>query len=463
MASTVKKRKSFQFPHVIVILVIIMLIVTAMSFVIPSGEFVRDAEGVVDPTQFSYITNDDPIDFFSFFYSIPHGIVESASTIVSIMVISGVLYVIEQTGTIAAGLQKLTVVAKGKEIFIILGLTFVFGILGVIGWGEDALPFVPICASLAVALGYDRMVGVGIVQLGICIGFASGAFNIFTTGICQQLAGIPIFSGWIFRLVMFLAFYVIICVFLQSYCKKIRRDPSKSVIPTHLEERRQEQDAETTAVPLTGARVATLLVLLAAFITQAVGAVQFGWDMEDISGLYVIVAIVVGIINRVNPSKICSDFIRGTTTVMSAVIVIGVARGIFLLMEQAKIVDTIIHALAAVFEGKSAYAIILLLYIFVIFFNFFVVSASGKAFILFPMLKPLADILGINQQVVVVTFQLGDGITNYLFPTCGALMAALELGGVTYQQWMKFAAKVLIVLTVVGLGFSFLAQAIGLA
>ena len=434
---------------------------------------------MVDPTQFSYITNNNPIGFFDFFYAIPHGIVESASTIVSIMVISGVLYVIEQTGTIAAGLQKLTIAAKGKEIFVILGLTFVFGILGVIGWSEDALPFIPICASLAVALGYDRMVGVGIVQLGICIGFASGAFNIFTTGICigfasgafnifttgicQQLAGIPIFSEWIFRLAMFFVFYVIVRAFLQSYCKKIKRDPSKSVISTYLEERKQEQDAETAAVPLTGPRIATLLVLLVAFISQAVGAVQFGWDMEDISGLYIIVAIIVGIINRVNPSKICGDFIQGTTTVMSAVIVIGVARGIFLLMQQAKIVDTIIHALAAIFEGKSAYAIILLLYIFVIFFNFFVVSASGKAFILFPMLKPLADILGINQQVVIVTFQLGDGITNYLFPTCGALMAALELGGVTYQQWMKFATKVLIALTVAGLGFSFLAQVIGLA
>lgn len=409
-----KERRAFQLPHVIVILVVIMLIVTAMSFIIPSGEFVRDANGLVDPTRFGYIVNDDPIDLFGFFYAIPHGIVESASTIVSIMVISGVLYVIEQTGTIAAGLQKLTVAARGKEIFIILGLTFVFGVLGIIGWGEDALPFV------------------------------------------------PIFSAWVFRLAIFLVFYGIVSAFLWAYCKRIKRDPGKSVIGTYLEECQQEQEAGAETVPLTGRRIATLLVLLTAFVGQAVGAVQFGWDMEDISGLYVFVAIVVGVINRVSPSKICSDFIQGTTTVMSAVIVIGVARGIFLLMEQAKIVDTIIHTLAAAFEGRSAYAIILLLYVFVIFFNFFVVSASGKAFILFPMLKPLADILGISQQVVV-TFQLGDGITNYLFPTCGALMAALELGGVTYQQWMKFAARVLVVLTVVGLGFSFLAQAMGLA
>ena len=109
-----KKKKSFQLPHVMVILIGIMLVVTIMSFFIPSGQFVRDANGAVDPTQFSYVENENPISFFDFFYAIPHGIVESANIIVSIMVISGVLYVIEQTGAIAAGLQRLTVVAKGK-------------------------------------------------------------------------------------------------------------------------------------------------------------------------------------------------------------------------------------------------------------------------------------------------------------------------------------------------------------
>ena len=464
MGKTLEKtKKRFELPHVIIILIIIMLLVTAMSFFIPSGQFVRDANGVVDPTQFSYVHNDDPISFLSFFKAIPHGIVASANIIVSIMVISGVLYVIEQTGSIAAGLQKLTVVAKGKEIFVVLGLTMVFGILGVIGWGEDALPFVPMVASLALALGYDRMVGVGIVQLGVAIGFTTGAFNIFTTGICQQLSGIGIFSGWIFRLAEFLICFVVLSLFLVSYCRKIKKDPSKSVMPNYQTEIAQEQKLMSEPVPMTWRRAATLIVLLLAFIAQAVGAVQFGWDMEDISGLYVIVAVVVALINGIHPSKVCVDFLQGTTTVISAVIVIGVARAIFLLMDQAKIVDTIIHSLATMFDGKSPFVIILLLYLFVIAFNFFVVSASGKAFILFPMLKPLADILHINQQVVVTTFQLGDGFTNYLFPSSGALMAALELGGVTYQQWLKFAGKIILALVAVGLGFAVFAQAIHLA
>ena len=436
-----KKKKSFQLPHVMVILIGIMLVVTIMSFFIPSGQFVRDANGAVDPTQFSYVENENPISFFDFFYAIPHGIVESANIIVSIMVISGVLYVIEQTGAIAAGLQRLTVVAKGKEIVVVLFLTFIFGILGVIGWGEDALPFIPMVASLALALGYDRIVGVGIVQLGVCIGFTTGAFNIFTTGICQELAGISIFSAWGFRLIEFLVCFVVLSLFLISYCRKIKRAPSKSVMPNFLEEQQQEQKIMSERVPMTARRIATLVVLLLAFVGQAVGAVQFGWDMEDISGLY----------------------IMGTTTVISAVIVIGVARAIYLLMEQAQMVDTIIHSLATLFEGKSPFVIILLLYLFVIAFNFFVVSASGKAFILFPMLKPLADILGINQQVVVTTFQLGDGFTNYIFPSAGALMASLELGGVTYQQWLKFAGKIIFTLVLVGAGFSFLAQIIGLS
>lgn len=458
-----EKKKAFQLPHVIIILMFIMLIVTVMSFFIPSGQFVRDANGVVDPNQFSYIENNTPITFFSFFYAIPHGIVESANIIISIMVISGVLYVIEQTGAIRAGLQRLNAVAKGKELFIVLGLTFVFGILGVIGWGEDALPFIPMVVSLALALGYDRMVGVAIVQLGICIGFTTGAFNIFTTGICQELAGISLFSAWGFRLAEFVICFVITSLFLASYCNKIKRDPTKSVIPEFSAQRQQEEQLLNEVTPMTVRRVLTLLTLLAALITQAVGAVQFGWDMEDISGMYIIVVLVVAIINGINPSKVCTDFIQGTTTVISAVIVIGVARATYLLMEQAKIVDTIIYSLATLFEGKSPFMILLLLFVFVVIFNFFVVSASGKAFILFPMLKPLADILGINQQVVVLAFQLPDGFTNYIFPSAGTLMAGLELGGVTYQQWMRFAAKIILTLVVVGLGFCFLAQIIGLS
>ena len=202
-----KKKRGFQLPHVIIILMCIMLAVTVMSFLIPSGEFVRDANGAVDPTQFSYVENDNPITFFDFFYDIPHGIVESADIIISIMVISGVLYVIEQTGAISAALQRLTAAARGKEVFVVLGLTLVFGVLGVIGWGEDALPFVPMVVSLALALGYDRVVGVAIVQLGVCIGFSTGAFNTFTTGICQELAGVPIFTAWQFRLMEFVICY----------------------------------------------------------------------------------------------------------------------------------------------------------------------------------------------------------------------------------------------------------------
>lgn len=269
------EKKAFELPHVIIILIFIMLLVTVMSFFIPSGQFVRDANGVVDPTQFSYIENETPIRFFDFFYAIPHGIVESANIIVSIMVISGVLYVIEQTGSIAAGLQRLTVAAKGKEIVVVLFLTFVFGVLGVIGWGEDALPFIPMVASLSLALGYDRMVGVAIVQLGVCIGFTTGAFNIFTTGICQELAGISIFSAWGFRLAEFLICFVVLSLFLISYCGKIKRDPSKSVMADFGQEQAEEKKLMSETVPMTGRRIATLVVLLLAFVGQAVGAVQF--------------------------------------------------------------------------------------------------------------------------------------------------------------------------------------------
>lgn len=458
-----KQKKSFTLPHVLIILMIIMLIVTVLSLFIPSGEFARTETGAIDPTQFAYIANTNPISLRSFLSSIPQGIVESASTIVSILVISGVLHVIEETGAIAAGLHALARASKGKETFIVVVLTLVFGIMGVIGFGEGALPFIPMTVAVALSLGYDKMVGTAMCQLGVAIGFTTGAFNMFTTGICQNLAGLTMFSAWGFRLIEFAICFVILAAYMIHYCKKIKKDPSKSVMPDYCQTSVGKVEDTSPNVPFTWQRIVTLCILLFGFIFQAVGAIGLGWSMIDVTGMYIGLLVLVVVVNLSNPNKACVDFLKGTTTVIPAVIVIGVARAIYLLMAQAKIVDTIIHAIATVFDGKSPFVIIILLYLVVIAFNFFVVSASGKAFILFPMLKPLADILGINQQVVVTAFQLGDGFTNYLFPTSGALMAALELGGVTYQQWVKFTWKLLLTLVALGAVFSLVAQSIGLA
>ena len=458
------KKKAFVLPHVLIILLIIMVIVTVLSLFIPSGEFARTELGAIDPTRFSYIANTTPITLRSFLSAIPQGIVESASTIVSILVISGVLHVIEETGAIAAGLQTLARASKGKETLIMVLLTLVFGVMGVIGFGEGALPFLPMSVAVSVSLGYDRMVGVASNLLGVAVGFTTGAFNMFTTGICQTLAGLTMFSGWAFRLTEFVICFAVLAVYMVRYCGRIKRDPSRSVIPEYAENPGAELAADNAPrVPFTWQRIVTLCILLFGFIFQAVGAIGLGWSMLDVTGMYVGLLVLVVVVNWANPNKACVDFLKGTTTVIPAVIVIGVARAIYLLMAQAKIVDTIIHAIATVFDGKSPFVIIILLYLVVIAFNFFVVSASGKAFILFPMLKPLADILGINQQVVVTTFQLGDGFTNYLFPTAGALMAGLELGGVTYQQWVKFSWKIITLLVALGAVFSLVAQAIGLS
>lgn len=457
------KKKGFTFPHVFIILMIIMLIVTVLSWVIPSGQFGVTEAGTIDPNQFSYIQNDTPITLLSFFTAIPTGIINSATIIVSLLVCTGTLKIIEETGAIAAGLQKLTRASQGKEAILILLLALVFGIMGVIGFGEGALPFVPMTVSVALALGFDRMVGVAACQLGVAVGFTTGAFNLFTTGVCQQLAGLTMFSAWQFRLLEFVVCYAVLALFLYRYCKRIKKDPSKSVMPDYRQELAAEAAALDDQVPMTWQRAVTLGLLLFTFIFQSVGAIALGWTMQNISGLYIIVAILVVIVNLVDPSKACVQFCKGSVAVIPAVLAIGVARAIYELMAQAKIVDTIIHVIAGVFDGKSPLVIILLLYVVVIAFNFFVVSASGKAMILFPILKPLADILHINQQVVVTTFQLGDGFTNYLFPSSGALMAALELGGVTYQQWVKFTWKFLFLMVAVGAAFSLAAQALGLA
>lgn len=150
-------------PHIIIILMCAMLAIIVMSFLIPSEEFVQGASDAADPTQFSYVENNNPITSLDFPYDIPHGTMESADIVISIMVIPGVPYIIEQTGAIPAVLQRLTTAARDKEIFVILDLTLIFDVLGAIDWGGDAFPFIPMVVSLTLASGYDRVVGVAIV------------------------------------------------------------------------------------------------------------------------------------------------------------------------------------------------------------------------------------------------------------------------------------------------------------
>lgn len=443
MNGKTQKQKGFHMPHVFIILLIIMLFVVILSYIIPSGlyERIEDSSGitVIDPDTFQYVENETPITFMDYFEAIYTGFVNGATIMGTLFISSGAIYLLEVSGAFGAGINMILKKTKGKEFSVVCIFYTIFVVFGVLGYGEAAYPFYPLAVTIGFALGYDRMVGTALAIVGSTVGFTSGLMNTFTTGVAQQIVGLPLFSGIGFRAVGLVVFYVIGLIGLYTYCRKIKKNPALSLMSEEYMNRKQEDHTEQME-EMNPRRVLGLLVCLGIIVVQGFGCIRLGWSFPQIAAIYVIMAILLAIIFRFGPSEACQLFCKGAVRVFAAAFAVGLAQSVVVLMNQACIMDTIVHAMSQLLENRSAILALLIIFIFVTLFNFLVVSGSGKAVIVMPILQPLGKILNINQQVLVLTYQYGDGITNSFWP--GSSLVQLSMCGVDYGSWIKFCWKI---------------------
>lgn len=430
-------------PHVFIILLVIMLFVVFLSYLIPSGSYERitDSAGitVIDPDTFSYVENETPITFMDYFEAIYTGFVNGATIMGTLFISSGVIYLLEVSGAFGAGIGMILKKTKGREFSVVCIFYTIFVIFGVLGYGEAAYPFYPLAVTIGFALGYDRMVGTALAIVGSTVGFTSGLMNTFTTGVAQQIVGLPLFSGIGFRAVGLVVFYIIGLIGLYTYCRKIKRDPRLSLMSEEYMNQKQEKHTDGME-EMNIRRALGLLVFLGIIIVQGFGCIKLGWSFPQIAAIYVIMGILLAIIFRFGPSEACQLFCQGAVRVFAAAFAVGLAQSVVVLMNQACIMDTIVHAMSTLLENKSAVLALLIIFVFVTLFNFLVVSGSGKAVIVMPILQPLGEILHINQQVLVLTYQYGDGITNSFWP--GSSLVQLSMCGVDYGSWIRFCWKI---------------------
>ena len=444
MKAKTVKTKTFRMPHVFIILLFIMLLVVALSYLIPSGmyERVQDSSSgmsVIDPESFQYVENENPITFMNYFEAIYQGFVNGATIMGTLFISSGIIYLLEVSGAFGAGIQAILRRTKGKEFSVVCIFYTIFVIFGVLGYGEAAYPFYPLAITIGFALGYDRMVGTGLAIIGSTVGFTSGLMNVFTTGVAQQIVGLPMFSGIGFRAVGLAVFYAIGLVGLYQYCRKIKKNPELSLVKEEYMSQKQKETSEKQE-EMTSSKMLGLIVFLAVIVIQGFGCVKLGWSFPQIAAIYVIMGVVLAIIFRMNPNEACQLFCKGAVRVFGAAFAVGLAQAVVVLMNQACIMDTIVHAMAKLLENRSALLALLIIFVFVTLFNFLVVSGSGKAVIIMPILHPLGKILNINQQVLVLAYQYGDGITNSFWP--GSSLVQLSMCGVDYGTWIKFCWKI---------------------
>ena len=316
-------------PHVFIILLLIMLFVVILSYIIPSGSYERvtdEATGisVVNPDTFTYVENETPITFMDYFEAVYQGFVNGATIMGTLFISSGIIYLLEVSGAFGAGISVILQKTKGREFSVVCIFYTIFVIFGVLGYGEAAYPFYPLAVTIGFALGYDRMVGTGLAIVGSTVGFTSGLMNMFTTGVAQQIVGLPMFSGIGFRAVGLVVFYIIGLIGLYTYCRKIKKDPESSLVREEYLNQAKEVESgyeEQMTLP----RILGLLAFLAVIIIQGFGCIRLGWSFAQIAALYVIFGIVLTLIFRIGPSEACQLFCQGATRVFGAAFAVGLA------------------------------------------------------------------------------------------------------------------------------------------
>ncbi len=426
-----KKRK---IPNTYVIIAAIIALCAVATWFVPGGQYVTAEDGTL-----SYERVDSVPQTWQVFPALYHGFVKQAGIIIFILVVGGAFWLLNATGAVENGISRFIVRVGRRDKWVLVAITVLFSLAGaVFGMSEETIPFVGIVVPLVVSMGYDAFMGMLIVYVAANIGFSSAFLNPFTVGIAQGMAGLPLFSGMGYRLACWALLTLLTAVFVVLYARRTRKAP---VGPAG-----------------TGAQVATLtrrqrwilVVLLLTVVALIVGVTCWDWYMPEITGLFLLMGIVCGLIAGFSANRIAEELLAGARDILSAALVVGFASGIIVVLQDGRIVDSILHSLQEGLDGTGPLASLSAMYGIQALINFVIPSATAKAAITIPIMAPFSDLVGVSRQAMVLAFQFGDGFTNMVTPTSGVLIAALAMARIPYEKWVKWVWKGVLVLLVLG-------------
>lgn len=458
------KKKGFTMPHTFVILLVIILFAAALTWIIPSGEYARvedpvSGKKVVDASTFNYVENvhvniqDIPMLIIKAFSA-------NADLIMLILLSGGAIHMLTASGALQALIA--TIVRKFSnrvEVFIPL-LMLVFALICTTQGVNTFIGFAPITVMLAMSLGLDSIVGVGIILLGGAIGFSTGTLNVSTTLIAQKIAELPNYSGIGYRWVCFVVYYIVTCLWLVRYAKKIQKNPELSPM-YDLDQNSEFKNASLDEFgTLDTRKILSILALVVALVAIVYGCIKLDWDFAEQSAVFLVLAIAVGLIAGFDANKICAEFMNGTKKMLTAAFIIMFARAIGSVLSAGKITDTIVHSMAVVLTGLPAALLGVGMLVANTLINVVLTSGSGQAAAVMPIMIPLSDLLGVTRQTCILSFNFGDGFCNYILPTSTALMGILGAANVPYDRWMRFMWKMFAIWLGIGAVLVVIAQLI---
>ena len=464
----IKEKKQLKPLNPMMVLVVIMLVVAVASYFVPAGAYDRvyDAaldRNIVDPNSFHSVDK-NPTTIFGLLMSVTLGMQNAAYIIFFLLIIGGMFAILDGTGAINAGMANIVRAVKGRELLLIPVCMTVFGLGSAFCANfEEFLAFVPLVLAVCLTMGFDTLTAVGIIFCAAASGYAGAITNAFTTGVAQGIAGLPMFSGMELRVPLFVVLMIVSISYVMWYARRVKKDPKKSLCYEDDLINRQKVSLDVDNIPaLTGRQKLVLLVFIAGIAFTVWGIVTQGYYIDELAAIFLAIGVVGGLIGGLRPSEICDHFEKGCVNMLFPCLMVGLANSVIVLLNDAAIMDPIIHSLAGLLDGLSPTIAAWGMFIVQDLFNLLVPSGSGQAAITMPIMAPLADMLGLTRQTAVLAFQLGDAFTNVMSPASAEVLAALAMcGGISIKKWLKFLAPLFIFWWIVAFAFLAIAVATG--
>ena len=451
--------KKIKMPHTLILIYAMVVLTVIATWVVPGGQYQKvEKNGQLVPVADSFqFTERHGQGFGTLFIAPLKGFVEASLIIVFCFISGGVFGIIQKTGAVSAFIHNLTLRfgrSKSLQTYLIPMTMLLFSLGGAI-WGmcEETMPFILVFVPLSLSLGYDTIVGVAMPFIGAAAGFAGAFFNPFTVGISQGIAGLPLYSGLGYRLIIWAIGTAIAIVFVTRYAARIRKDPRLSPTFEEDEERRKTlaidfNSQEKIVVSKYHKRVLYVFVLTMALLVF--GILKYKWYMYEIAGLFLALGIFSGIAGRLKSEEMGRSFVEGAKDMMNAALIIGCARGMLVVATDGRILDTTLYYMA---KGISHFHPVIsaqLMFFSQCVINFFVHSGTGQAALTMPIMAPLGDLVGITRQTSVFAYQLCEYI-NPVLPTSGVTMGVMGLARLRWEKWAKWLIPLLVMWVILSL------------
>lgn len=452
--------KNFRMPTAYTILLLLLVLVAAATWIIPAGSYDRAGETPVAGTY--HAVEQQPQGVGDVILASFQGFYDAVDVALFILMVGGFLGVVMATGAIDAGVSNVVRLLGGKEIFLIPALMLLFSLGGTsFGMWEETMAFYPLLIPVFIAAGYDALVGISVVLLGSGAGVLASTVNPFATGIASGFAGVSLGDGLMVRILMLVVFDLAAMWYVMAYAARVRSHPERSLTAGLTPAGSAKKGGDVPA--LDGRRKLALALFALVFLVMVYAVIPFdeiglpiptlSWWFPELSGLFFVGGAVIGLAYGLGEEKTAEAFVAGASELVGVALIIGISRGITVLMDGGQITDTVLYWGERALEGTGSVAFLVLVYLIYLPLSILIPSSSGLATLSIPIVAPLGQFAGVGGELIVTAFQSASGLVNIVTPTAAVVMGGLALGNVPYDRWLKFVWKLILIFFLLTLGF----------